>query len=103
MSKRDGLVVEIRVLQRFDGDGLVAVPVRGVEHEGGWADGNAGVVHPGDGERDRFGRSGDEPDTVFRLLAFGDLEDLGVDRDTRFVVVDDRDDHRLCADLVALA
>ena len=33
----------------------------------------------------------------------GELEDLGVECDTRFVVVDDRDDHRLCADLVALA
>ena len=104
MAKRHGLVGEVHILQRFDGHGLALVPVRGVEHETRRAHGNAGVFHPGDGERDRFGRSGDEPDAVFRLLAFGEFDDLGVDRaDTRFVVVDDRDDHRLCADLVALA
>ena len=79
MAKRHGLVGEVHILHRFDGHGLALVPVRGVEHETRRAHGNAGVFHPGDGERDRFGRSGDEPDAVLRFLAFGELDDLGVE------------------------
>ena len=97
------LVGEIHILERFHGHGLALVPVRGVEREVGRAHGNAGVFHSGDGERDRFERGGGEPDAVFHYFAFGDLEDLGVECDTCFVVVDDRDDHRPCADLLALA